>query len=302
MIKTLREIGEVTQVSPDDSIFCIIGEYMTRLKVNSVISRVTDLLGVNISTLKNPYNKPLAGVAVSEGKASNREGFSISQVEYEDNNYGSYFAMSGTGKLTIPTNAVLLAVVIRGTSNSGTPVTLTLDNKRWTLPPKGHTPLTFAHVLPLGTSTELEFNLSSVSLLYISMIYGNLLGKNFFHLWNSPAGGGIVDGKDLYCDVRYNETLQGGDVVYGHPSVVARLFADLSTYKGLTIRCTPKSSLRIIYNRETDTSTPKETYVTADANGIIRYEIDKSGYFHLNAIKIPFEASDITVYDIMLRR
>lgn len=127
-----------------------------------------------------------------------------------------------------------------------------------------------------------------------------LLTKEMFHQWDGFDASATVKSETCYWDAaEYGTELGGGSVVFGSSNVTNTDYADLSAYKTLTVYASTSGPLRIMFNRQADNSlTEVDPVVTAG----VPYTLDLTQYeyFHLNAIKVNWGESKITVEKIVL--
>ena len=126
-----------------------------------------------------------------------------------------------------------------------------------------------------------------------------------FGQWTQAAPGGTMSNSDI--PFTNFQPGRAGDLVYGDGGVQPQNYANLTGYKYMTIKATPNTKLRLLFNRNGvngNTDAEKGTFVevilsiAADGYGIL--DLSKYEYVHLNAIKVPNGAPDITIESITL--
>lgn len=116
-----------------------------------------------------------------------------------------------------------------------------------------------------------------------------------FALWSQSAPGGTmttISPINFYNNI--GKTLNGGDLVYGDGSVLPQNYANLTGYKYMTIKATPNTQLRFLFNRdgfngttETDKGNYTEVFVNVASDGYGILDLSSYKHVHLNAIKVP---------------
>ena len=116
-----------------------------------------------------------------------------------------------------------------------------------------------------------------------------------FALWSQSAPGGTmttISPINSYNNI--GKTLNGGDLVYGDGSVLPQNYANLTGYKYMTIKATPNTQLRVLFNRdgfngttETDKGNYTEVFVNVASDGYGILDLSSYKHVHLNAIKVP---------------
>lgn len=112
----------------------------------------------------------------------------------------------------------------------------------------------------------------------------------------------LIDNGTTGCAYEFGRQERGGTTLYGNGNVDGKTFADLTGYKALRIYADVGDQFRILMNRPSDNgeATAPDKTITADASGVATLKISENEKFHLNAIKIPFGISYVTVKAITL--
>ncbi len=129
-----------------------------------------------------------------------------------------------------------------------------------------------------------------------------------FGQWTQAAPGGTMSDSDIpFTNFQPGGRFSAGGLVYGDGGVQPQNYANLTGYKYMTIKATPNTKLRLLFNRNGvngDTDAVKGTFaevilsIAADGYGIL--DLSKYEYVHLNAIKVPNGAPEITIESITL--
>lgn len=127
-----------------------------------------------------------------------------------------------------------------------------------------------------------------------------------FVLWSQATPGGAIQDaspENFKNNMGTSTSLNEGGIVYGDAGVYPQNYADLTGYKSMTIKATPKSVFRVLFNRAgTNTALGDlvEKTVTIGDNGLGYLDFSDLSYAHLNAIKIAWGSIASTVESIML--
>lgn len=128
-----------------------------------------------------------------------------------------------------------------------------------------------------------------------------------FALWSQSGQGGSIENSspENFENHIGSQSLVSGNTVYGDGGVYPQNYADLTGYKSMTIKATPKSGFRVLFNRAgTNTALGDlvEKTVTIGDNGLGYLDFSDLSYAHLNAIKIAWGSIASTVESITLRK
>lgn len=117
--------------------------------------------------------------------------------------------------------------------------------------------------------------------------------------WNN-----LIDNGTTGCAYVIGRQDGGGNILYGDVSVLGKNFADLTGYKALRIYTGVGDQFRILINRTDDgggSAPVTEVIIKGDEHGVATLDISKyKEFFHLNAIKIPYNIPYVTVKAITL--
>ena len=128
-----------------------------------------------------------------------------------------------------------------------------------------------------------------------------------FALWSQSGQGGSIENSspENFENHIGSQSLVSGNTVYGDGGVYPQNYADLTGYKSMTIKATPKSAFRVLFNRagtNSDLGGWVEKSVTIGDNGLGYLDFSDLSYAHLNAIKINWGSIASTVESITLRK
>lgn len=128
-----------------------------------------------------------------------------------------------------------------------------------------------------------------------------------FALWSQSGQGGSIENSspENFENHIGSQSLVSGNTVYGDGGVYPQNYADLTGYKSMTIKATPKSVFRVLFNRagtNTALGSLEEKVVTIGDNGLGYLDFSDLSYAHLNAIKIAWGSIASTVESITLRK
>lgn len=127
-----------------------------------------------------------------------------------------------------------------------------------------------------------------------------------FVLWSQATPGGAIQDaspENFKNNIGTSTSFKEGDIVYGDAGVYPQNYADLTGYKSMTIKATPKSVFRVLFNRagtNTALGSLVEKVVTIGDNGLGYLDFSDLSYAHLNAIKINWGSIASIVESIML--
>lgn len=123
-------------------------------------------------------------------------------------------------------------------------------------------------------------------------------GSTFKQSWTG------VYANSLHPKYYSNQVYSKGALVYGTNDVNGNVHPDLTGYTTMTIKGTSGSRLRVLFNCEggANSGAPrKEEVITIGESGYYTIDLTPYGYFHLNAIKVPYvEGATATIESITL--
>ncbi|MBQ9640944.1 MAG: hypothetical protein IJV06_05245 [Bacteroidaceae bacterium] len=113
------------------------------------------------------------------------------------------------------------------------------------------------------------------------------LTKDLFKSWSGVGPVATVVSNNPYWDAaEYGTEVESGGVVYGSSNVTNTDYANITGAEVMRIFGEPGASLRVIFNREEDTSIWYELRPTIGDDGYVDVDFSIYKYVHLNAIKV----------------
>ena len=113
------------------------------------------------------------------------------------------------------------------------------------------------------------------------------LTKDLFKSWSGVGPVATVVSNNPYWDAaEYGTEVESGGVVYGSSNVTNTDYANITGTEVMRIFGEPGASLRVIFNREEDTSIWYELRPTIGDDGYVDVDFSIYKYVHLNAIKV----------------
>lgn len=146
---------------------------------------------------------------------------------------------------------------------------------------------------PIGTMTVNDICFTKNHVVVRNGGNHTMLKKALVHHYKAD---GTKEDKDPVDIAEVGGETGAGGTLFGHSDVKCFYYADLTKYYKMQIKGTPKAEIRLLSNRvfteKGNDGALRQTLVRLDSKGLANVDIkeivDADGFYHLNAIKVPY--------------